>query len=95
MTPNIAESRSGVILEGRVQGVGFRWWTRREANRLGLRGTVRNLPNGSVEVHVAGPAALVDEFLTTLRGGPPGALVREVRAVPVPAALPPDFRIIA
>ena len=66
MKPNITEARVGVILEGRVQGVGFRWWTRREATALGLRGTVRNLDDGSVEVHVAGPAHVVAAFLPTL-----------------------------
>ena len=39
---------------GRVQGVGFRWWTRRTAERLSLYGSVRNLTDGSVEVHVTG-----------------------------------------
>ena len=40
----------GYSVNGRVQGVGFRWWTRRTADRLGIAGSVRNLPDGSVEV---------------------------------------------
>ena len=95
MQPNLDESRVGVILEGRVQGVGFRWWTRSEGNRLGLRGTVRNLPGGRVEVHAAGPALVVSEFLDALRSGPPGARVATVRVVPSPHSLPADFRVIS
>ena len=77
-----------------MQGVGFRWWTRREANRLGLRGTVRNRLDGSVEVHAAGPADLLDSLRAAIRIGPPGARVDKVRSVPSAAALPPDFRVI-
>lgn len=94
MKPNITEARVGVILEGRVQGVGFRWWTRREATALGLRGTVRNLDDGSVEVQVAGPADTVAAFLLTLRGGPQGSLVTRVSAVKPTLDLPKDFRVI-
>lgn len=94
MQPSIAESRVRVILEGRVQGVGFRWWTKREAIRLGLRGTVRNLSDGSVEVHAAGPGQTIASFLATLRRGPPGALVTRVLTVASAGDLPQDFRVI-
>ena len=47
---------------GRVQGVGFRWWTRRRASDLGLRGTVRNRPDGSVEIHAAGEPDMLEAF---------------------------------
>jgi len=94
MKPNRAEARVGVILEGRVQGVGFRWWTRREATSRGLRGTVRNLDDGSVEVHVAGPADTVAAFLLTLRSGPQGSLVTRVSALEPTVDLPEDFRVI-
>ena len=94
MKPNITEARVGVILEGRVQGVGFRWWTRREATALGLRGTVRNLDDGSVEIQVAGPTDTVAAFLLTLRSGPSGSLVTRVSAVEPAVDLPEDFRVI-
>jgi len=94
MKPSIAEAWVCVILEGRVQGVGFRWWTRREATGLGLRGTVRNLDDGSVEVHVAGPPDTVAAFLLTLQGGPQGSLVTRVSAVEPTLDLPKDFRVI-
>lgn len=68
-------------LEGRVQGVGFRWWTSREAGALGLRGWVRNLRDGAVEVHAGGPPEALDELEVRLWTGPGAAEVTEVRAL--------------
>jgi acylphosphatase len=93
MQPNVAD-RLGVILTGRVQGVGFRWWALREADSLGLRGTVRNHPDGSVEVHAAGPAEALATFLAALRRGPSSANVTGVRTVPSIGQLPHHFRVI-
>lgn len=95
MQPSIDESRLGVVLHGRVQGVGFRWWTRREATRIGIRGTVRNLPGGSVEVQAAGSDDVLADFLALLRLGPPGARVDTVELLPPSDRLPPDFRVIS
>lgn len=94
MQPNRAETSAGVIVEGRVQGVGFRWWTRRQATALGLRGTVRNRADGAVEVHVAGPAGTVGDFLASLQRGPRGSRVTRVSVVQPAVDLPPDFRVI-
>lgn len=91
----MVESRLSVILEGRVQGVGFRWWTLREARRLGLRGTVRNRPDGAVEVHAAGSAADLADFFAALRRGPPGAVVERTRDAPSPAELPDGFLVLS
>ena len=60
---------------GRVQGVGFRWFVREKARRLGLSGWVRNLPDGSVEVVAAGEGGQLDLLKEELRRGPPGAVV--------------------
>jgi acylphosphatase len=57
------------LVAGRVQGVGFRWITRREAQSLGLAGWVRNLPDGRVELAVTGPPADLDELERRLRKG--------------------------
>jgi acylphosphatase len=65
---------------GQVQGVGFRQFTRQEARRLGLRGTVRNRPDGSVEVVAEGVEAQLRELLVRLRRGPAAASVAEVEA---------------
>lgn len=62
-------------VEGRVQGVGFRWWTRKTATSLGLCGRVRNLADGSVEVRVAGPADVLSTLETELQRGPGAAKV--------------------
>ena len=63
---------------GRVQGVGFRWWTRAQAIRLGLDGTVRNADDGSVEVEARGPEPALAELERLLNEGPPHARVRAV-----------------
>lgn len=65
-------------VSGRVQGVGFRWYVRREAQSLGLAGRVRNLPDGRVEALAAGPPDLLDRLRQSLRQGPPGARVTDL-----------------
>jgi len=65
-------------VSGNVQGVGFRWFVRREASGLGVAGWVANLPDGSVEVMAEGSDAAVEALLDALREGPPGAWVRDV-----------------
>ena len=64
-----------VRVEGRVQGVGFRWATMFEARRLDVSGWVRNLPDGGVEVFAQGKATAVDALVDWLRRGPIGASV--------------------
>ena len=64
-----------IRLSGRVQGVGFRWFTRREAQELGLTGQVRNLPDGRVEIEAAGDPDRLEAFRGRLRQGPSGARV--------------------
>jgi len=76
-----------VRIEGRVQGVGFRFWARNEAEALRLAGWVRNEADGSVKAHIEGPSDSVDKMLERLRIGPPGAAVANVS---VDAALPED-----
>lgn len=65
-------------IEGRVQGVGFRAWTRREASALGLAGSVRNLADGSVEAVLEGEAASVAAMIALCRSGPRHAGVSTV-----------------
>ena len=57
-------------VHGRVQGVGFRYWTGRKATALGLSGWVRNRHDGTVEAVFAGPPDAVAEMLAALRQGP-------------------------
>ncbi|MBC7290791.1 MAG: FAD-dependent oxidoreductase [Actinotalea sp.] len=70
-----------LVVSGRVQGVGFRWWTRRRLEELGLAGTATNLPDGTVEIRVSGAARDVDRLLTVLRGGATPGHVTDVRLV--------------
>ena len=76
------ESRKALKIYGRVQGVGFRWYTRRQAHQLGLRGYVRNCYDGTVEVMLAGPVEAVDEMCRWLEVGPPGARVDRTERLP-------------
>lgn len=73
---------------GRVQGVGFRWFTREAGRELGVAGRVRNLPDGSVEIEAVAPAAALAAFKEQVRQGPRGARVdtlEEESLAPVPA----------
>lgn len=56
-------------VRGRVQGVGFRWWTRSKALELGLSGWAANLDDGRVEVVAEGPRESCEKLLEALRGG--------------------------
>ena len=67
-----------LVVSGRVQGVGFRWWTIAEAKRLGLDGWVRNRSDGTVEAVVAGPAEEVDRMIVLCRQGPVSARVDDL-----------------
>ena len=64
-----------VTISGRVQGVFFRAWSREQAQRLGVAGWVRNRADGSVEAHVEGAEAAVEQLIDAMRQGPSGARV--------------------
>lgn len=87
------ELRKAFKVHGRVQGVGFRFWAERQARRMGLRGTVRNCPDGTVEIAIAGEPEAVEEMSRRLEDGPPGAHVRRLEELPPPAHVPNDFMI--
>ncbi len=67
-----------IVIEGRVQGVGFRWSLTEKAGELGLDGWVRNRSDGSVEALVSGPAEAVDALTAWAHRGPPHARVDRV-----------------
>ncbi|MEI2416601.1 acylphosphatase [Orrella sp. JC864] len=67
-----------VRVTGKVQGVGFRLATVRQAHLLGVAGWVRNAPDGSVEALIQGTPDQIDLMLQWLRVGPPAAQVREL-----------------
>lgn len=65
-------------IEGRVQGVGFRYFTRQTARGLGVRGWVRNCADGSVEALAVGTAGQLQAFEDAVRQGPPLGRVQSV-----------------
>ena len=73
-----------IIVHGRVQGVGFRYFARRVGIRLGLTGDVRNCPDSTVEIIVEGPARKVAEFVREMERGPSLAQVQRVEVSDIP-----------
>ncbi|MBS0558459.1 MAG: acylphosphatase [Proteobacteria bacterium] len=81
-----------VVVRGAVQGVGYRAWMKRQAERLGVSGWVRNRADGSVEALVAGDAAAVEELLRLCRRGPALAQVSSIEEDLADAPSEPGFR---
>ena len=73
--------RVRVLVDGRVQGVGFRQSAAREADRLGIEGWIRNLPDGRVEAAYEGSRSAVEEMVGWSRHGPMWATVTEMTVV--------------
>ncbi len=71
-----------VRVTGRVQGVAFRAWTRGQAERLGLRGWVRNEADGAVAALLIGERDAVDRMVRAMHEGPPAARVETVTSLP-------------
>ena len=66
------------LIQGRVQGVGFRWFVQREATELELRGWVRNTDEGDVEIVACGSPQDLSELRASLKRGPRGSRVDRV-----------------
>lgn len=73
------ESNVHIVVEGLVQGVGFRWYVARRAESLGLRGYVSNLYNGNVEIEAEGDRSLIEELIKEVKIGPRSARVTNLR----------------
>jgi acylphosphatase len=83
-----------VRIEGRVQGVGYRFWTERTADELGLSGWVRNRRDGAVQALFSGPSDKVAEMIERCWRGPLSAEVRSLEAVDEPGAPPSGFAVL-
>jgi acylphosphatase len=70
-----------LLISGRVQGVGFRWFAEDCARRIGVTGWVRNLDDGRVEAYVVGTPSQLDHFAARLHKGPPQSEVRGVELI--------------
>jgi acylphosphatase len=91
--PGSAVVRRRVRVTGRVQNVTFRDSTQQEAERLGVAGWVRNLPDGSVVAELEGPSAAVDDLLAWMGQGPLLARVSDVDVSIVPPAGEETFEV--
>ena len=80
-----------ITVEGHVQGVGYRDYAQRRAQRLGLAGYVMNMKDGRVRARAEGPRALIEEFVRELEKGPPLSRVAQVSV----RWLPPTGRFAA
>ncbi len=78
-----------LLISGRVQGVFYRYTAQKVAARRGLKGWIKNLPNGKVEAIVVGDPDAVDTFIAWCHKGPPGGAVSEVTVESIPP--PPDL----
>lgn len=83
-----------VYVSGRVQGVAFRWFTRKRAEVHGVAGWTRNLYDGRVEVHCEGSAGAIDAMLEELKRGPRAARVTDLDVRDVEAAGHDGFEIL-
>ena len=84
-----------VVVRGRVQGVGFRWFVRERARELGIGGWVRNRADGSVEVAASASDGTLAALRDSLQAGPSGARVSRVDDVPeAPEPTPTDVFLI-
>jgi len=71
--------RIGALVRGRVQGVGFRYFTQAAAQELALTGWVRNTPDGDVEIEAQGPEDAAASFLAEIHRGPQAGFVSTVQ----------------
>jgi acylphosphatase len=83
----------GVVVRGRVQGVGYRAFVEMEAVARGLSGWVRNRRDGTVEAVLSGASTDVEEVLATLRRGPRSAVVTEVETFDHTEPVGADFEV--
>jgi acylphosphatase len=72
-------ARAHIVVEGLVQGVGYRWFAATRAQGLGVAGFARNLFDGTVEVVAEGERSLIEEYVRDLRVGPRSAHVKNLR----------------
>ncbi|WP_462318576.1 acylphosphatase [Marinilabilia sp.] len=85
--------RVRVIISGRVQGVGFRYFVRENAFRYSIKGYVKNMPGGNVEIDAEADSEKLDRFLEECRQGPPQSRVEGFHIQDVPVYGYTRFRI--
>jgi acylphosphatase len=83
-----------LVIKGKVQGVFFRASTKEKANELGIKGWVKNMPDGNVEVLAAGNKDQLENFIEWCRRGPTQAIVSDVVVSNAEESFLNEFRII-
>ncbi len=84
-----------ILIQGRVQGVGFRQFTVQIAHKYNIEGTVKNLPDGSVECIARGKEEDLNHFINSLKKGPPLSKVLDLKIEEIsPKFVPSGFKII-
>ena len=83
-----------LVIKGKVQGVFFRASTKEKANELGIKGWVKNMPDGNVEVLAAGNKDQLENFIEWCRRGPTQAIVSDVIVSNAEESFLNEFRII-
>ena len=78
----MAKEQRLIRIQGKVQGVGYRFFATRVARRLGLKGSIQNLRDGTVEAVVEGEKSAIDEWIEELREGPRYAEVVTIEQEP-------------
>ncbi len=68
-----------IVVNGAVQGVGFRYWTMRKASEFGVNGYVANLPDGSVAIEVEADRSIIEAFIKEVKIGPTYASITDVK----------------
>jgi acylphosphatase len=81
------------IVKGRVQGVGYRYFAKNAAEKLGVTGYARNLDDGTVEVVAVGPESAIEDLLGALQRGPRLSEVRTIEHEPAPIEHHGSFEI--
>ena len=83
-----------MIVKGKVQGVYYRASAKKTADRLNIRGWIKNLPDKNVEIKATGSVELLQKYIDWCRQGPPGAVVQDVIVEEIPEEGFIGFRIL-
>ena len=89
-----SEIRLDLVIQGRVQGVGYRYSAKMKAESLGIIGSVQNLSDGSVFVTAQGEKEALDNFVRWCYKGPPDAIVRNIEKVQGKTEEFSEFRVL-
>lgn len=85
--------RIDLVIKGKVQGVGFRYFTKKKADSLGITGCVKNNLDGSVYVTAQGEASSLESFTKFCYIGPPHSIVKSIKKMKKPVKRIEDFSI--